>query len=175
MIDTGFIAIAASISTLIRSDDNVSRDRKRTAIRRQVRAAKASLNDALNDLEQILQKRRPSADAGSKPRSEVSSGQQYDIPLLHDMVIPGREVTGTPPAGHERPEPPKPGSAEYEEACRLLVARIANEIEVIVQSRIEAALESATDEIRKQVKNHIEIMLPEILDEITHERSRELK
>ena len=152
----------------------MSRDRKRTATR-QARAAKASLNDALNDLEQILQKRRPSADAGSRPSSEVSSRQQYDIPLLHDMVVPGKEVTGAPPAGHERPEPPKPGSAEYEEACRLLVARIANEIEVIVQSRIEAALESATDEIRKQVKNHIEIMLPEILDEMTHERGRELK
>jgi hypothetical protein len=91
------------------------------------------------------------------------------------MVMPGSGVADAPPAGHEPRQPPKPGSAEYEEACRLLVARIANEIEVIVQSRIEAALQSATDDIRQQVKNHIEIMLPEILDEMTHERGREVK
>ena len=149
----------------------MSRDQKKTA-RGKARVAKASLNEALSDLEQILEKQRPSADFRKKQATETPTGQQYDIPLLDDVIMPGRGVTDIPPAGYEPPEPPKPGSAEYEEACRLLVARIANEIEVIVQSRIEAALQSATDEIRQQVKNHIEIMLPEILDEITHERSR---
>lgn len=149
-------------------------DRKRPA-GKAARAAEASLNDALSDLEQILKKQRPSADAESKPITQTPSGQQYDIPLLNDVVMPGSGVADAPPAGYEHPETPKAQSAEYEEACRLLVAKIANEIEVIVQSRIEAALESATDEIRQQVKNHIEIMLPEILDEISHERGRKNK
>jgi len=149
----------------------VSRDQKKAASRK-AGVAKASLNEALSDLEQILEKQRPSADSREKQATETPSGQQYDIPLLDDVIMPGRGAADIPPTGYGSPEPPKPGSAEYEEACRLLVARIANEIEVIVQSRIEAALQSATDEIRQQVKNHIEIMLPEILDEITHERSR---
>lgn len=136
------------------------------------RTAEALLNDALNDLEQILEKQRPSSDAGPGTTEKTPSGQQYDIPLLNDVVLPGDGVADASPAGYAPPEQPKPGSPEYEEACRILVARIANEIEVIVQSRIEAALQSATDDIRQQVKNHIEIMLPEILDEITHERGR---
>ncbi len=139
------------------------------------RAARASLHDALNDLEKILENKKTSDGAVPKPTTDTPSGQQYDIPLLDDVVMRGSGVADAPPAGYEPPappHPPKPGSPEYEEACRLLVARIANEIEVIVQSRIEAALQSATDEIRQQVKNHIEIMLPEILDEITDERRR---
>jgi hypothetical protein len=152
----------------------VSRNQKK-AEGRKTRAAKASLNEALNDLEQILEKRKPPATSGKKRVAETPARRQYDIPLLDEMIRPGRVVADRPAAGNQAPAPPVPGSAEYEEACRLLVARIANEIEVIVQSRIEAALQSATDEIRRQVKNHIEIMLPEILDEITQERSREEK
>lgn len=152
----------------------MSRDQKK-AESRKTRAAKASLNEALSDLEQILEKRRPSADSRKKRAADIPARRQYDIPLLDEVIRPGRGAADRPTAGNESPAPPGPGSADYEEACRLLVARIANEIEVIVQSRIEAALQSATDEIRRQVKNHIEIMLPEILDEITHERSREEK
>ncbi len=147
----------------------MSADRKKTPSS-QARAAKASLNEALSDLEQILEKQKPSTRAKAKPTTKTPSGQQYDIPLLHDVVMPGSGVADAPPSGYEPAEMPKAGSPEYEEACRLLVAKIANEIEVIVQARIEAALQSATDEIRKQVKNHIEIMLPEILDEIAQEQ-----
>ena len=152
----------------------MSREQKKTS-GRGARAAKASLHDALNDLERILENRKTSDGAAPKPTTETPPGQQYDIPLLDEVVMRGSGVADAPPAGYQPPEtppPPKPGSPEYEEICRLLVARIANEIEVIVQSRIEAALLSATDEIRQQVKNHIEIMLPEILDEITDERRR---
>ena len=152
----------------------MSRDQKK-AEGKKTRAAKASLNEALNDLEQILEKRKPSGASGKKRAAEPPAGRQYDIPLLDEVIWPERVVADRPAAGNQALAPPVPGSADYEEACRLLVARIANEIEVIVQSRIEAALQSATDEIRRQVKNHIEIMLPEILDEITHERSREEK
>lgn len=158
----------------MRSDASVSRDRKKSSSEKG-RAAEASLNEALTDLEQILEKQRPASDPQAKLSTDTPPGEQYDIPLLHDVVAPAGGVAEEPPVVHRPPEAPKPGSPEYEEACRLLVAKIANEIEVIVQSRIEAALQSATDEIRQQVKNHIEIMLPEILDEIAHERSRKDK
>lgn len=134
------------------------------------RGAATSLSEALNDLERILEKQKPSGERGARAASKTAPGQQYDIPLLNDVVAAGNGVADAPPTGYTPPAAPRPGSAEYEEACRLLVARIANEIEVIVQSRIEAALQSATDEIRQQVRNHIEIMLPEILDEIMQER-----
>ncbi len=152
----------------------MSRDQKKPASKAS-RAAEASLNEALTDLERILERRKPTAERVSKSSTKTQAGQQYDIPLLNEVVLPGDGVPAAPPAGNEPAAPPEPGSTEYEEASRLLVAKIANEIEVIVQSRIEAALESATDEIRQQVKNHIEIMLPEILDEITHDRRRKDK
>lgn len=152
----------------------MSSERKKP-LRKPVRAAKASLHQALNDLEQILEKQRPAPRTKTRPSAQTRSGQQYDIPLLHDVVTPGSGVADEPSADYEPPGVPRAGSPEYEEACRLLVAKIANEIEVIVQARIEAALQSATDEIRKQVKNHIEIMLPEILDEIAQERAGKRK
>lgn len=151
----------------------MSRERKKPA-GRAARSAEASLNDALNDLEQILEKRKPQPKPKPKPKpvSEKPASTQYDIPLLDKVILPGRQAVEATPRGYKQLPVLNPGSPEYEEACKLLVAKIANEIEVIVQSRIEAALQSATDEIRKQVKNHIEIMLPEILDEITQERER---
>ncbi|HEY5701058.1 MAG TPA: hypothetical protein VIT83_03115 [Gammaproteobacteria bacterium] len=127
-------------------------------------AAEASLNEALNDLERILETQK---DAPDKPdeTTETPAGEQFNIPLLNDVVVPGESLGDGHAEPYVSPTAP-PGSPEYEEACRLLVTRIANEIEVIVQSRVEAALSSATEEIRQQVQNHIEIMLPEILDEI---------
>ncbi|MDX1512653.1 MAG: hypothetical protein R3174_02820 [Gammaproteobacteria bacterium] len=132
-------------------------------------AAEVSLNEALNDLERILESQKDAGDAADKT-TETPAGEQYNIPLLNDVIVPGAERSDS----HEPYVPPTapPGSPEYEEACRLLVTRIANEIEVIVQSRVEAALSSATEEIRQQVQNHIEIMLPEILDEILRSEGR---
>lgn len=127
-------------------------------------AAEASLNEALNDLERILEAPGESP-APPVPTTQTPAGEQYNIPLLNEVVVPAAGPEGEDPEPYVPPTAP-PGSPEYEQACQLLVSRIASEIEVIVQSRLEAALESATEEIRQQVKNHIEIMLPEILDEI---------
>jgi hypothetical protein len=128
------------------------------------RAAEESLNQALNDLEKILDLQKDASAATDDP-TPTPAGQQYDIPLLNDVIVPEDGEMGAPAGPYEPPTAP-PGSPEYDDASRLLVARIASEIEVIVQSRIEAALEKATVEIRQQVKNHIEIILPEILEEI---------
>ena len=128
------------------------------------RAAEESLNQALNDLEKILDQQKDASSAADIT-TPTPAGQQYDIPLLNDVIVPEDGEMEAPAEPYESPTAP-PGSPEYDHASRLLVARIASEIEVIVQSRIEAALEKATIEIRQQVKNHIEIMLPEILEEI---------
>lgn len=132
------------------------------------RAAEESLNQALNDLEKILDQQKDASSA-EDITAPTPAGQQYDIPLLNDVIVPEDGEMEAPAEPYEPPTAP-PGSPEYDHASRLLVARIASEIEVIVQSRIEAALEKATIEIRQQVKNHIEIMLPEILEEIIQNR-----
>ncbi len=132
------------------------------------RAAEESLNQALNDLEKILDLQKDASAATDDP-TPTPAGQQYDIPLLNDVILPEDGEVEAPTDPYDPPTTP-PGSPEYDEASRLLAARIASEIEVIVQSRIEAALAKATVEIRQQVKNHIEIMLPEILDEIIRDQ-----
>lgn len=133
-------------------------------------AAEESLTDALNGLEQILEQRQrgqPAAVPKLEPRrpAEAAGDLQYSIPLLHDVVVPG----GDPSAG-ERPDAERgalPGaSIEDEEAYAKFAERLANEIEVIVQARVEAAVNHAAKDIREQVRNHLEIMLPEIIEEL---------
>jgi hypothetical protein len=131
-------------------------------------AAEESLSEALNGLEQILERRRRTrreaqAPAGTEP-PPAPTDRQYTIPLLHDVVIPGDRLTGQS-ADHGHGEPLEPG-VEEAEACRKLVERLANEIEVIVQARVEAAVQEAAEDIREQVRRHLEIMLPEIIEEL---------
>jgi hypothetical protein len=133
------------------------------------RAAEESLNKALDDLERILEQQKDAPEPEAVEATPTKPGGQYDIPLLNDVIVPEDDAVEAPAEPYDPPTAP-PGSPEYDEASRLLAARIASEIEVIVQSRIEAALEKATVEIRQQVKNHIEIMLPEILDEIIRDQ-----
>ncbi len=133
------------------------------------RAAEESLNEALDDLERILEQQKDTAEPAADETTSTPAGEQYDIPLLNDVILPEDGEVEAPTDPYDPPTTP-PGSPEYDEASRLLAARIASEIEVIVQSRIEAALAKATVEIRQQVKNHIEIMLPEILDEIIRDQ-----
>lgn len=141
------------------------------------RSAEESLNEALDDLERILEQRRQLADDEAATDGETPPGGQYDIPLLNDVIVPGEHAEADYDDENEQARAKShaalPAHADYEAVCQMLVTRIASEIEVIVQSRIEAALENATDEIRQQVRNHIEIMLPEILEEIIHSRDRE--
>jgi hypothetical protein len=130
--------------------------------------AEESLSEALSGLEQILEQRRrggPEArqPAGDPPQA-TQANAQYTIPLLHDVVVPGDDPPG-PAAVHDDMEALDPG-IEEEEVCRKLSERLANEIEVIVQARIETAVQEAAEDIREQVRNHLEIMLPEIIEEL---------
>jgi len=132
-------------------------------------AAEESLTDALNGLEQILEHRQraPSVvrEPDTKQPSPTSADAQYTIPLLHDVVVPGVEESAEPIPERERREMPE-SDVDDDEAYRKLAERLANEIEVIVQARIEAAVGEAAKDIREQIRNHLEIMLPEIIEEL---------
>ena len=131
--------------------------------------AEESLSEALSGLERILVQRQRRDPAGAKPRVRENAPRrtasaddaQYTIPMLNEVVVPG----DAPSAGAADVEPPDPGPEE-EELCRRLTERLANEIEVLVQARIETAVQEAAGDIREQVRNHLEIMLPEILEEL---------
>jgi hypothetical protein len=143
-------------------------------------AAEESLTDALNGLEQILEHRRRSPHPSREPRKSGGSGQsesgpkkpapasteaQYTIPLLHDVVVPGSDGQDERIAEHGRVSVTM-SEADDDEAYRKLAERLANEIEVIVQARVEEAVQVASNDIREQVRNHLEIMLPEIIEEL---------
>ena len=131
--------------------------------------AEESLSEALNGLEQILelrQARRPETEQPDvDPPQDMQDDAQYTIPLLHDVVVPGKDEAADPGTGRGDLESLEPG-AEVAQACRKLTERLANEIEVIVQARIETAVQEAAEDIREQVRNHLEIMLPEIIEEL---------
>lgn len=129
-------------------------------------AAEESLTDALNGLEQILEQRRrtPHKPDATRP-NPASADAQYTIPLLHDVVVPGSDGAAGQIARHGRTEP-LASEVEDDEAYRKLAERLANEIEVIVQARVEEAVQEASKEIRERIRNHLEIMLPEIIEEL---------
>jgi len=149
-------------------------------------AAEESLTDALNGLEQILEHRRRSphpprepresrgsggsggsgqSKSGAKKPAPASTGAQYTIPLLHDVVVPGSDGQDERIAEPGQVSVPM-SEADDDEAYRKLAERLANEIEVIVQARVEQAVQVASNDIREQVRNHLEIMLPEIIEEL---------
>ncbi len=132
-------------------------------------AAEESLSEALNGLEQILEHRKPAPHGvHERDREQPKPGladPQYTIPLLHDVVVPDGDEPNEPVSDQPRGEPPD-FRAEATEAYRKLAERLANEIEVIVQARIETAVQEAAEDIREQVRNHLEIMLPELIEDL---------
>lgn len=134
----------------------------------------ASLNEALSDLEHILgdQDSRDGdlLDPGAPPLEDPLT-QQYTIPLLDDVVLPGTELTeiSSPPV---KKALHSPASIERDEDCQAVVRRLANEIEIIIQASVDEALRQANIDMAERVKKHIEITLPEILDEIAEIKAR---
>jgi hypothetical protein len=128
-----------------------------------------SLSEALNGLEQILEQRRRARPEAGRPDADPPQAEpanaQYTIPLLHDVVVPGGDESSDPASIGDGMQALETGVDE-EEVCRKLSERLANEIEVIVQARIETAVQEAAEDIREQVRNHLEIMLPEIIEEL---------
>ena len=147
-----------------------------------------SLHHALSDLEHMLERQRApgehlgaSAGLDGNPgarRTERSAdrgifddrSEPYTIPLLDEVIIPGPQGRSPPPAAHVAE------SSVYDDdepaMRKRLAERLASEIEVIMQDRLEAALDKAREEIRMQVRNHLDITLPEIVEELNQLRQR---
>lgn len=116
----------------------------------------AALDSALNTLEDILQHRQGLAD-GDDPSRVPETPRGETLPLLRDVVIPGRTATG--PAQLD-PEPLHLPPHDD------LVRRLVNELDIIIESCVDAALAEAKKDLMGKLKNHLEIVLPEILDEL---------
>ena len=142
-------------------------------------AIEESLQSALSDLERMLNRHEGGgAGTGGEPTASPSldeDGEQYTIPLLEEVVIPGEPV----PVAREQPLPeyPAPDEPSYDESEPALrariAARLASEVDVILQDRIEEALERAREQIRRRVRDHMDIILPEIVDELMQVRRRD--
>jgi hypothetical protein len=158
------------------ADDNEAADT--TAIEESL--IEESLHHALSNLEQILERHEGDGlgdglgdGSGERVADEalIDGGEeQYVIPLLDEVVIASPSGYTPPPAASVN----QPFiDADDEPALRKRLAeRLASEIEIITQDRIEAALETAREEIRVQVRNHLDIMLPEIVEELHQLRRR---
>jgi hypothetical protein len=122
-----------------------------------------SLHEALNDLEQMLERHEGPRDERARAAPDDDE-QSYSIPLLDEVVIPGKSMPVPRVTAAGRGEQTDL-LADEPALRRRLATRLASEIEVIVQDRMEAAMEAARVQITQQVRNHIDIMLPEIVDE----------
>ena len=138
----------------------------------------ASLNDALSDLERMLAHHgdgEAAADgAGPAPR-EPREEEPYTIPMLEEIVIPGPGISNIQRTVPVLPADGRPKLAAMDESAsrQRLAVRLASEIEVIVQDRLEHAINKACEEIREQVRNHMDIILPEIVEEMLQHRRRD--
>ncbi len=130
-----------------------------------------SLNEALSNLEQMLTRHSPAAAKGRSATTDEET-DQYTIPLLDEVVIPGDEEKAKPSPAQGGPDAERVVEDDEPALRRRLAARLASEVEVMVQDRLEAAMESAREEIREQVRNHLDIILPEIVEELIALRNR---
>jgi hypothetical protein len=140
-------------------------------------AIEESLQSALSDLERMLNRHEGGGSAaGGKPVATSpldEDGEQYTIPLLDEVVIPG-EPAAADAIAPAHPAPDEPFYDESEPALRArIAARLASEVDVIMQDRIEEALERAREDISRRVRDHMDIILPEIVEELMQVRRRD--
>lgn len=125
------------------------------------------------------------------------SSDHHAIPLLNDVVIPGismtqRESTDqksdanshvpehldhatimaqlTGPTVHSDQNESFANDMDEASLRSRLADRLASEVEVMVQARLEDALMAVCADIRRQVRNHMDIVLPEIVDNMLQHR-----
>ena len=133
-------------------------------------ARRDTLGNALDDLESMLDRHRSSdgvpdpdlADAEGEDAAEDDG--QYHIPLLNDVVLPPPSA----PAGGKR----LPLDDDYDEAVERMTERLASEIDVIVQSAVEEAVDLLRRDVAERLREHVEITLPEILEELVQQRQK---
>lgn len=122
--------------------------------------SEASLDQALDNLERMLGQDH-AAEATASGAGADGGDPRPDLPLLDEVVARG----ASPPALPRAPQPSPDLSPGEAALCRRVAARLASEIDVIVQARLEQTLATACREIRKQVKEHIAITLPELIQD----------
>ena len=153
---------------------------------------KESLDEALNSLERMLDRQTelplgsPSDQDTTSP-ADAALSEPETLPVLENVVIPGRGAMAANPAAasglltglspntlFRQPMSDLEAEAPSEAALRRrIAARLASEIDIIVQSKLEASLERLYVDLRAQISDHIDIMLPEIIDEFVRHEARQ--
>ena len=124
----------------------------------------------------------PDAEAGpAAPREPLPLGFE----IVPEEILPGADHPELAPPTLAPPalEPPAPGPEDERygdapppalepEVYRHLVDRLANEIDVIVQTGTEEAMRRAAVDIADRVREHVAIILPEVIEELIRMSNR---
>ena len=130
------------------------------------------------------------AEAGEGAPARVTEGPELSVdeplPLGFEIVpdealpSPGEDVEPDPPAAVPPVSPVLEGERYGDtlppsldpEVYRHLIERIANEIDVIVQTGTEEAMRRAAVDIAARVREHVAIILPEVIEELVRMSNR---
>ena len=116
----------------------------------------------------------PEAEGSAAPlsREPLSLGFEFipddPVPRIGDLDLGPLDVD---PGGERYGDAPPP--ALDPEVYRHLIDRLANEIDVIIQTGTEEAMERAAAEIAARVREHVAIILPEVIEELVRMSGRE--
>ena len=122
----------------------------------------APLHEALDDLEHMLGPGGiPATGSGTAPDARVPHDASH-APESAAFTSPAREAPG---ASLRPVELAGTTGIETWDSARYRAAadRLASEVEIIMNARLEAALTSLGEDLRRELRNHIEIVLPEIV------------
>ena len=122
----------------------------------------APLHEALDDLEHMLRPGGiPATGRSVAPAGRVPHDASH-APESAAFTSPAQEMPGAPlrPAGSDDTTSVEAWDpAPY----RMAADRLASEVEIIMNARLEAALARLGEDLRRDLRNHIEIVLPEIV------------
>ena len=113
--------------------------------------------------------------AASPEREPLSLGFEIvadePLPRIGDLGLESpRADPVAGPGGERYGDAPSPSLAP--EVYRHLIDRLANEIDVIVQTGIDEAMHRAAADIAAKARGHVAIILPEIIEELVRMSSR---
>ena len=129
----------------------------------------APLHEALDDLEHMLGPGGiPATGSGTVPAGRGAPYDASHAPESADFTSPARR---TPGASFRPVEPAGTTGIEAWDPARYRTAaeRLASEVEIIMNARLEAALTSLGEDLRRELRNHIEIVLPEIVSTLAED------
>ena len=119
--------------------------------------------------------------AAAEPRAPLEPGPlslgfefvpDDPVPPIGDLDLDSPAAEPGVDRGGERYGDAPPPSLDPE-VYRHLIDRLANEIDVIIQTGTEEAMERAATEIAARVREHVAIILPEVIEELVRMSDRE--